>query len=285
MTSPTERRGRVPARLLLLAATLALGACAGKARLAQPEAAAPLANPQVLLLGEVHDNAAGHRARFADLQRRVEAGWRPAIAMEQFDRENQALLSKAQRDCADAECLIRVMAAPRWDWQLYRPVIALALQHQLPLLAANLSRADASRTVRDGVAATFDAAAVADYGLAAPLPADIRAGQQRDIVAGHCNMLPDGMIGGMVDAQIARDIWMAKIIRAQAPRDVVLLAGNGHVRKDIGVARWLTRATPALVVRSEGYVEPGGAAAGAFDVAHTVAAQARPDPCASLQKK
>lgn len=57
-------------------------------------------------------------------------------------------------------------------------------------------------------------------------------------------LLPDMMIGGMVDAQIARDIWMARIIRAQLPRDVVPLAGNGQVRNDIGVVRWINLLTP-----------------------------------------
>jgi uncharacterized iron-regulated protein len=45
----------------------------------------------VLLLGEVHDNAQGHKLRYELLRQRVEAGWRPAIVMEQFDRENQDL--------------------------------------------------------------------------------------------------------------------------------------------------------------------------------------------------
>ncbi|MFM9435083.1 putative iron-regulated protein [Janthinobacterium sp. CG_23.3] len=283
-TTDNGAAARPAAPLLAALGALALAGCGAVQR--APAPAAPPANPQVLLLGEVHDNAAGHRARFDELRLRVEAGWRPAIAMEQFDREHQALLSKAQRDCADAECVIRVMAAPRWDWALYRPVISLALQYDLPLLAANLSRADASRTVRDGIKASFDAATVAAYQLDAPLPAAIRAGQQREIVAGHCNMLPDSMLGGMVDAQIARDIWMAKIVRAQAPRDVVLLAGNGHVRKDFGVARWLARTAPALTLRSIGYLEAGGAvAADAYDATRTVAPQTRPDPCAGLPVK
>lgn len=260
---------------------LALAGCASAPR---ERPAAPEINPQVLLLGEVHDNAQGQRERFEDLKRRVEAGWRPAIAMEQFDRENQDLLNRAQRDCADPDCVIRVMDGPHWDWDLYRPVIDLALSYQLPLIAANLSRADASRTVRDGVKATFDAASVAAYGLEAALPADIRAAQQQEIVAGHCNMLPDSMVGGMVEAQIARDIWMAKLIRAQAPRPVVLLAGNGHTRKDIGVARWLNLQAPALTVVSVGYLEHA-APAGAYDRTHIVAAHARPDPCASLKTK
>ena len=278
---------RTATRATLLCGVLALAACGGLLKKSPPPAPVPVAdslpNPQVLLLGEVHDNAQGHRLRFEELQRRVAAGWRPAIAMEQFDRETQPLLTRAARDCADPECIIRVMEQPRWDWSLYRPVLDLVISYQLPLIAANLSRADASRTVRDGVKWSMTPAMVGTY-LAAPVPADILAAQKKEIQDGHCGMLPDMMIGGMVDAQVARDIWMAKVIRDQAPRGVVLFAGNGHVRKDIGVPRWLKLADPELNVRSIGYLEPGSNYPGAFDLTQTMPAQPRPDPCAKFKK-
>ena len=266
--------------LLLVAAAIA--GCAGSKT--QPQTDTIAANPQVLLLGEVHDNPDGHKLRYQQLFQRVEAGWRPAIAMEQFDRENQALLNKAQRDCRDAKCLLLVMAGPRWDWDQYRPIIDLALRYELPLIAANLSRADASRVVRDGVASSFDEKTVAEYRLKDALPDDIVKAQQKEIVAGHCNMLPEMMVPGMVNAQVARDIWMAKLVRAQQPRDVVLIAGNGHVRKDYGVPRWLNAVEPKLTVRSIGYVE-SKPEQGLFDASYTVAKKQRPDPCAGMKPK
>lgn len=271
------------------AAALALALLAGCASGGKPAAtpavvAEPAANPQLLLLGEVHDNAEGHKLRYELLRQRVEAGWRPAIVMEQFDRENQDALTQAQKGCLDAQCVIRVVGGPRWNWQLYYPVIQLALTYHLPLVAGNLSRADASRVVRDGVSATFDPKSIKDYRLDQPLPADIRSGQQQEIVAGHCNMLPEMMIGGMVDAQVARDIWMAKILRDQQPLDAVLIAGNGHVRKDIGVARWINQTSPTLTVRSIGFTEDKKDA-GRYDSIQTVAPQQRNDPCKQVKAK
>jgi len=271
-------------RLSLLAAGLLLAGCSISSKSPEPVAAATgPANPQVLLLGEVHDNAQGHKLRFEELKRRVEAGWRPAIAMEQFDRDKQALLDSAQKGCLDASCLIKVMSGTRWDWQLYHPVIQLALTHNLPLIAANLSRADASKVVRDGVASSFDGATVAAYKLDKPLPPELRKAQEREIKDGHCDMLPDMMVPGMVDAQVARDIWMAKLIREQQPRDVVLIAGNGHVRKDIGVARWLNAVEPKLTVRAIGYVEPGQMR-WPFDEVRKLDVQKREDPCAKFKR-
>ncbi|MCE3262987.1 MAG: hypothetical protein K0R43_2066 [Pseudoduganella sp.] len=272
-----------PISIAALLAALALAACGSKHAVhdAAP-AGASLSNPQVLLLGEVHDNKEGHRLRLDELRRRVEAGWRPVIAMEQFDRETQGLLDEAQKGCLDASCLIKVMGGKRWDWQLYHPVIQLALTHQLPLVAANLSRNDASRVVRDGLAASFDAATIAAYKLNEPLPADLRRGQEKAIQEGHCNMVSDLMLPGMVNAQVARDIWMAKLVRAQLPRDVVLIAGNGHVRKDIGVPRWLNAIEPKLNMRAIGFIEPDGVQ-GSYDEIRKVPVQTRTDPCAKFK--
>jgi len=242
-----------------------------------------VAPAQVWLLGEVHDNPAGHQQRAVLLRQRVEQGWRPALVLEQFDRENQDLLDKAQKSCLDAQCLIRVAGSGRWDWQQYYPLLQLALDYHLPLVAGNLSRADASRVVRDGMRAVFDAQSMHDYQLEQALPVDLRAAQAAEITASHCNMLPEMMVDGMVNGQVARDIWMARLIREQRPRDVVLIAGNGHVRKDIGVPYWLARLPPVLSLHSVGYMETA-AAPGQYDTVVQVAPSMRPDPCASLKQ-
>lgn len=65
---------RAGARAALLCSVLALAACGSLLKKTAPPAPASVAdtlpNPQVLLLGEVHDNAQGHRLRVAELQRR-----------------------------------------------------------------------------------------------------------------------------------------------------------------------------------------------------------------------
>jgi uncharacterized iron-regulated protein len=276
--------GKIRLTLALAAAVLMAGcASGGKPASAPAEGLLEANNPQVLLLGEVHDNPQGHKLRYELLRQRVEAGWRPAIVMEQFDRENQDLVDKAQKGCADAACVIQVVGGARWDWQLYYPVIQLALTYHLPLVAGNLSRADASRVVRDGVASSFDPKSVKEYKLEQPLPPAVASAQQQEIVIGHCNMLPEMMIGGMVNAQVARDIWMAKIIRDQQPRDVVLIAGNGHVRKDIGVGYWINQVAPTLSVRSVGFIEDRENG-GRYDSIQTLAPQQRDDPCKQVKK-
>lgn len=238
------------------------------------------AEAPIWLLGEVHDNPEGHRQRFAWLQQQVMQGWRPVIALEQFDREQQPLLDKAQQECVDSACLLaRVAGEQQWQWPFYSPVIDLALQQRLPLLAANLSRADAGKVMRQGYRAALDEATLSRFGLDQPPAADLWAAQRKEIIDSHCGKLPQRMVDGMVQAQIARDVWMAQVLSQHAERSVVLLAGNGHVRRDLGVPYWL-RQRGVGESRSIGFVETD--AEGEFDVSVRIAAQPRPDPCAEL---
>lgn len=260
-----------PLRIALLAFALTLAGC----QHATP-AAAP-ASADLLLLGEVHDNMAGHAARVALLRTRVEAGWRPAIAMEQFDTGQQTALDAAVRECPDAECVVAKVAPAKsgWTWAYYTPVIALAMEYKLPLRAANLSRADASKIVKGGFADALPAELIARYQLNA-LPASLLTAQETEVRDSHCGALPETMVGPMAKAQIARDVVMAETMRTHAANGVVLIAGNGHVRKDVAVPFWLRR--DGLAPRAVGFLEPTSDAS-MFDAVERIPASERPDPC------
>ncbi|WP_354684775.1 ChaN family lipoprotein [Cupriavidus necator] len=265
---------------LLGVAALAAG-CATTAP-APDAVSAAFAGKSYVLLGEVHDNAAAQRQRLAALTRAVEQGWRPAIAMEQFDRERQGDIERARAERpGDADYLIaQAGGAGAWQWPLYRPVVALALRYDLPLVAANLSRADAGKVVRGGLENLFSVDERTRLGLSGALPDDLVAAQTAVLDRGHCGNFPKAMLPGMLAAQAARDAVMAQVLRPYAQRGAVLIAGNGHVRRDIGVPRWL--AADAGKVLSVGYVE-SPPENGEFDMAVVVPAVDRKDPC--LQAK
>ena len=262
-------------RLPCLAFALALAGCQHATPADTP------ASAQVLLLGEVHDSAAGHAARVAMLRQRIDAGWRPVIAMEQFDSGQQPALDAAMRDCADADCVVAKVAPAKsgWTWAYYTPLIALAMEYKLPLLAANLSRADASKIVKGGFADALPADLIARYQLDA-LPASLLAAQEAEVRDSHCGALPEMMVSPMAKAQIARDVVMAETMRTHAATGVVLIAGNGHVRKDIAVPFWLSR--DGLVPRAVGFLEPASNADG-FDAVERIPVTERPDPCAGFK--
>ena len=258
----------------MLAASTLLCACAQA-----PQAPADLqrltaalrARP-VVLLGDVHDNAQQHALRAQALRALLEGGARPVLLMEQFDRERQPDLDRARaRPGVTADDVIA--AASGWSWPLYRPYVALAIEYRLPLVAANVSRSDTRRVVAGGLASLdFDAR----------VPADIEAPQAQALVESHCGLIEMGQARTMVAAQVARDQFMARALEANAAHGAVLLAGNGHVRRDIGVPRWLSAALRERSL-SIGLLESGDADAAAFDVALTTPAQTRPDPCEAMR--
>jgi len=245
----------------------------------------------IVLLGEVHDNADQHRLRLEVLQRAFAAGWRPAIAMEQFDREHQADIDEARRARPlDADYLIDQAASGRgmpgsgWNWEFYRPYVALALQYNVPLLAANLSRSDAQKIFEHGYPAIFDDREVKSLVLDR-VPDALTLAQEQEIDVGHCHAMPQEQLPAMAHAQLARDAVMAATVREHDADGVVLLAGDGHVRRDIGAARWLDPPIAARVF-AIGFLERGGEAApqSAFDAVVMTKRATRPDPCAALRK-
>lgn len=272
---PHRRRLVRCAALACLAGTsLAGGWAAAGAPLADLLKAAP-ATPLVLL-GEVHDNAAQHALRLQAFEALLATGARPALLLEQFDRERQADLDRARaQPGADADALITA-AAParaRWHWPFYQPFIALALRHDLPIVAANVSRADARRVVAEGLQAMrFDER----------VPPDILAAQAEAIVASHCGAVDAAQGLRMAAAQVARDQFMARLVEQHADRGVVLLAGNGHVRRDIGVPRWLSEPLRARAI-AIGLLEEGDGSHSAYDRAVTTPRQPRGDPCEALR--
>lgn len=277
---------------LLLLVLLAQACAAPSTGHGQAGSASAQALPQprqpLLLLGEVHDNPQHHAERLRVFQALLASGARPVLALEQLDREHQAALDKllatTPRPSVDQ---IIAAAAPgggqgsNWNWAFYRPFIEAALQAGLPIVAANVGREEARRVMREGLSA---------HGFEAAVPADVQAALVQDIVASHCGMVDETIAARMALAQVARDQFMARVLAQHAQRGVVLLAGNGHVRIDVGAPRWLP---PELRARSQavGWLErsPDTAAAAAearrYDEVRSTPPHARPDPCEGMRKQ
>jgi uncharacterized iron-regulated protein len=233
-------------------------------------------NQPLILLGEVHDNAAQHALRLHAFEALLAGGARPTLALEQFDREYQPAIDKALRQTPppDADALIAAAggAVAGWQWEFYRPYIALALRYHLPISAANVSRTELRSVMRDGLAAS---------GFDPQVPEPLLQALAQSIEASHCGVLDNATARRMALAQAARDQFMARVVERNADRGVLLLAGNGHVRTDVGAPRWLSAATRA---RSEaiGVLEAGDPST-AFDRLVFTPAQPRPDPCEAFR--
>jgi uncharacterized iron-regulated protein len=294
----TRNRTLGPAWRAAVAATVATGWLTGCATSAvQDDDFGPTALAEqmrrepVVLLGEIHDNAPQHRVRVQALALLLRAGLRPALAFEQFDRGRQGdidrVLSQESVSRADRTARLVALGERGWNWKLYRPFLELALQYRLPIVAANLSRADAMRVAKEGFGAVFGPAEQRQLGLD-PLPLDLLLAQQREVDEGHCHQLPEPVLPTLARAQIARDAALAQAIHPYLQRGVILLTGNGHARRDIGVPHFLSAPEQQRVV-SIALIErdtPADAVpAGAYDAVFRTPVQAREDPCKGLKER
>jgi uncharacterized iron-regulated protein len=270
-------------KLIISRYTACIAALAALTGCVSPQTNLSDAMPAYLLLGEVHDNPEGHAERFAVIERLVKHGYRPAIVMEQFNREQSDALTQAQQTCKDAQCIIAQAGNSNWEWPLYYPVINLALQYQLPIIAGNVSRNDAARVRREGWPAALNARQMHTWQLPASVSTALRTGQENAIISGHCDQRPpQAMLDGFVNAQIVRDIWMAQSMIDNSQRGVILIAGNGHVRNDVGVPYWLNKLGKTNV-QSIGFIEHNNTTTSAsYDRVHTITPHNRPNPCAHM---
>lgn len=252
--------------------------------------AAPQPEPEFVLLGELHDNPDHHRARAEQLRRLIAQEPKTVVVFEQFSRGQDAAVAQARKDRpGDVNAVIDAAQFDRksWRWPLHQPLFEAALQSGAEVRGGNIDRDQVRKIVREG-----DAAWPADL-LALRGRAAWNGTQQdtlrKDIQDGHCGAMPEAMLPGMVQAQRARDAAMAQAMldaRQSGAKRVVLIAGNGHVRRDVAVPVYLQAAgVPASDIDAIAYLEPGSAApSGGYDRVERAPAPSREDPCAQFRK-
>lgn len=247
---------------------------------------AALKGADVILLGEVHDNAVHHQTQaelIAALQPR-------AVVWEMITQDQAATLTVPvlQDTARTAERLN--WATSGWpDFALYAPVFLAA--SEAAQFGAWLPRAEARIALQTGIADHFGDQA-ARFGLDQPLPEADQAAREADQMINHCNAMPAEMLPMLVDIQRLRDARLAARAEQalqQTGGPVVVITGNGHARLDRGLAVYLKRAAPQISLRALGQIEEGqddemgGQGERRFDVVLSAPAPLRPDPCLAFR--
>jgi len=261
---------------------------------------AAIGGADFVMLGEVHDNPDHHLLQARLVRAMGAAGRRPALAFEMLDLEDQAQvdasLAAAPRD---ADALGR---AVRWDesgwyrFETYRPIFVEALAAGMPVVAANLPSVAAKEAVTKGPEALPETTR-AILAEEEPLPPAVVASLRSEMRASHCDVpLPEPFLDRLALAQRARDAHMASRLLEAGSGGAVLVAGDGHARRDRGVPMTLARRAPERSVVSVGILEVSKARAspaeyGAdyggdalpFDFAVFTPIAEREDPCEALR--
>lgn len=187
-----------------------------------------------ILLGEQHDQTSHHQWEAATVRHLAAQGQLAALVIEMAPAggDTRTLQPDASDEVVKTALLWAQGGGPGgWPWKDYGPMVMAAVQAGVPVLGGNLPRTQMKQAMGD---ARYDS----------HLPA---AGWQLQLDAikeGHCGLLPESQFAPMARIQLARDEAMAKVSTAaktlaKPGQTVLLVAGRGHVRSDIGVPTWL----------------------------------------------
>jgi len=210
-------------RLLVPAICLLLSACA-----APPQAALEQLLPaDAVLLGEQHD-APDHQRWHRDAVQTVAArGALVALALEMAEEGSSTSGLPRGADEATVRAALG-WNEDAWPWNAYGPAVMAAVRAGVPVVGANLPRAQMR-------------GAMADTQLDALLPPEAFERQRQAMAEGHCGLLPEPQLTPMARIQVARDRAMARTVAgaARPGQTVLLIAGAGHVDTALGVPRHL----------------------------------------------
>lgn len=228
-------------RLALLAATLALlTGCAALNPAGMPlRAHQALLPADILLLGEQHDVPEHQAWERATVQWLAQRGQLAALVMEMAEAGRST--AGLPRDATEAAVQNALQwSDTTWPWAHYGPVVMAAVRAGVPVLGGNLPRAALRATMNDAA-------------LDAQLPAAALQRQTQAVREGHCNLLPESQLPGMVRVQIARDMHLAATAAAahQPGQVVLLVAGFGHVQRSLGVPLHLPKNLTSKVAVSQ----------------------------------
>ena len=225
-----------------------------------------------LLLGEQHDAPEHQRWEADSVRWLAERGRLAALVIEMAEAGTGTDGLPPDANAAQVYAALRWNEAA-WPWERYRAVVMAAVAAGVPVRGGNLPRSRMR-------------AAMQDEALDRHLPPAALALQRNAIEEGHCGLLPADRVMPMVRIQLARDASMAQVMQQarQDGRTVLLAAGWGHVRRDLGVPTWL----PANFNAKVAIAQAGQARAAIESEAnyiHPTPALAPRDHCAELRAR
>jgi uncharacterized iron-regulated protein len=213
---------------------------------------------QVFLVGEHHNNPHHHSNQLEIIREIHEKAEKPlAIGLEMFETGYQDQLDKWVSGNLPLNDFVKNYYE-NWDqpWILYRDIFLYAREHQIPLIALNISRNMIRKVAQNGFASlTSDDLSQLPYGITCDVTPEYENFIQR-VFGWHGKK--DASFSNFCEAQILWDTVMAinllKFHGENPDTKLVVLAGNGHswkpgiprqisLRKDLRMAVFLPETT------------------------------------------
>ena len=138
-----------------------------------------------------------------------------------------------------------------WSWPIHEVLYKKFEELSLPVFGGNLSKEDINH-IYSGK--KFSLSDVLNPLLnRSALTSQSKDKLINDLVVGHCGVVEKDLLTFMFKVQRYRDASLAQIATAVAP--AIVIAGNGHVRRDYGVPQILKKVNPRGHVISIAFLE------------------------------
>ena len=190
----------------------------------EPDLDDVLTSAQFVLLGEKHDNPDHHLLQSTILGRQSDLS---VILMEMLTIEQTTLFETLST-------VEEIRNASRWEvngwpsFEIYAPIFKAALKRNLRLGGALPKKQKFTAMLKHLDDADID------------LEPTARETLRTHLVAAHCGHSMESLTNYMLKAQFLKDRIMAHELRSQVGTGRgVLIAGNGHIRKDYGIPQHL----------------------------------------------
>ncbi len=204
-----------------------------------------LCKSDVILFGEYHDNPISHWLEL-ELAKDLLEKSNLIIGAEMFEADNQEVFDQylnGEISFTSLDTLARLWPNYQTD---YSPLVELAKNKDLPIVATNIPRKYAKMVFRNGGFAALNDVSSAEKLFIAPLPIefDIELSQYKNML----EMMGDHGSDDIVKAQAIKDATMAYFILKNYKPESTFLHVNGAYHSDFfqGILWYLKRANSSL---------------------------------------
>ncbi len=220
---------------------------------------------RIIYVGEQHDKFAHHFNQLKIIKKIHEAGYKPAVGMEMFQKPFQKYVDDYMAGRIDERTFLKkteYFYRWRYEYNLYKPIIDYLKEQNIPLIALNIEGDINRKVAHKGLHSLTD-----EEKKHLPRELDFSNEQYRrdlhKVFAFHTENKNLQDFNFFLEAQVLWDESMAEsaqqFMENNPEHKLVILAGNGHVRHKYGIPERLYRRNhePYTVVVQDEDIEDG----------------------------
>ena len=183
----------------------------------------------VVLFGEYHDNPISHWLEF-EVAKDLLSNYEVVIGAEMLEADDQELLNrflKGQINLLTFDSIANLWSNFETD---YLPIINLAIENNVPVIATNIPRKYARKVYREGGFSALDSLSKEEKNNIAPLPIlfDPELPQYKNML----DMMGGHEMTDIVKAQAIKDATMAYFIQKNRTENSIFFHINGAYHSD-----------------------------------------------------